>query len=218
MTPGTLEVIRAHARECAPAECCGLLVWDGHDGATYRPCRNVATHREFEIHPEDWAKAEDTGQIIGIVHSHQDSPEPSSADVMGQLYSGLPWWIVTQDGWKRMPSPSRIEGRPFAWGFQDCYSLIQDRHRELPDFTRERGFEQTGDPYLDHLEAAGWAIVQGDPEPGDVLFFKIRSGSVNHAGVYVGEGQMLHHLPGRLAVREPIGAWVRALSHTVRPK
>lgn len=219
MTPELLAAVRAHAIECAPAECCGLFLWDGHDGAIYQPCRNVAAIGEFEIAPEDWAAAEDKGQILGVVHSHRVSAQPSTADISGRHASNLPWWIVTRNDWKRMPSPMPAAGRPFAWGVQDCYSLLQDYHHGLPDYVRGRDFEQHGDPYMENLEAEGWRVVDEDPQPGDLLFFSIRSADrINHAGVALGDGLILHHLPGRLAVKEPIGAWVRCLKHVVRAK
>ena len=74
--------ITDHAKAEAPRECCGLLV-ELADGLDYWPCRNRSPLLgQFELHPADWADAEDVGTIKAVVHSHVvTSEEPSQADV-----------------------------------------------------------------------------------------------------------------------------------------
>ena len=69
-----LSAIQAHAATEYPKECCGLLLALGRK-QQYFSCRNIATepNEEFIIDPEDYAAAEDLGEIIGIVHSHPDA-------------------------------------------------------------------------------------------------------------------------------------------------
>ena len=58
--------ILADAEKCYPRECCGVVI-DGN----YIACRNIAEDQnQFEIHPEDLANAEDSGEIQAYVHSH----------------------------------------------------------------------------------------------------------------------------------------------------
>jgi proteasome lid subunit RPN8/RPN11 len=50
----------------------------------YIPCENTATdpNEEFRIAPEDYAAAEDMGEVMGIVHSHPDATSrPSPRDL-----------------------------------------------------------------------------------------------------------------------------------------
>lgn len=63
--------IQAHAAAQYPKECCGLLLAVGR-AQKYFACRNIATepNEEFRLDPEDYAAAEDLGDVIGIVHSH----------------------------------------------------------------------------------------------------------------------------------------------------
>ncbi|MDH2532167.1 Mov34/MPN/PAD-1 family protein, partial [Acinetobacter baumannii] len=53
ITAKTKKSIMAHADECYPQECCGVIV-----GKEYIRCRNVSAQSDqFEIHPEDLAMA-----------------------------------------------------------------------------------------------------------------------------------------------------------------
>jgi proteasome lid subunit RPN8/RPN11 len=219
MTPELLGRILEHARTEAPRECCGLLIAAPDSLAEYVPCRNIAEGEDdFRIHPEDWADAEDRGHVLGVVHSHPGGPvTPSPLDLASQGSMGLPWWIVVPETseWARF-GESPAEGRVFAWGVEDCYSLVRDHFGGLPDFTRQPGFWRDRNLFMDGLSVAGFVPVQGDPEPGDGMLFAIKAEIPNHCAVYLGEGRILHHLPGRLSVAEPIGAWVHALKAVVR--
>ena len=72
--------IQAHAVAEYPKECCGLLLAVGRK-QQYYPCRNVSTepNEEFRIAPEEYAAAEDIGEVIGVVHSHPDATSRPSA-------------------------------------------------------------------------------------------------------------------------------------------
>lgn len=221
MTPELLEAILAHAQAEAPREACGILVWDGKNDAIYRPCRNIAEADHFDIHPEDWVSAEDAGQILGIVHSHPGGTTyPSHADFVACNRSNVPWWIVTLDGqWRRIiPSDWQLTGHPFAWGVQDCWTLVRDAaFGRVPDFLRTPEFWERENLFMDHLEEAGWRIVEDGPVHGDGLLFSIRGrGVVNHCAVYRGAGRIVHHLPGRLSREEDLGPLNRAVVHVVR--
>src|SRR5215211_2884239 len=90
-----VEEMFAHARACAPEECCGLL-GGGEGGArtAYR-LRNVAPRPEvaYEAAPEELFEAQrrmrGRGETLAAVyHSHPRSlePEPSAADVRLAFY------------------------------------------------------------------------------------------------------------------------------------
>lgn len=220
MTPALLEVILDHARAEAPRECCGVLVWDGQNGATYRHCQNIGGPDQFEIHPEDWVAAEDAGPVLGVVHSHPGgTAEPSEWDLASCNRSGVPWWIVTPEGdWQRVtPTGWETKGHPFAWGVQDCYTLARDAYGHMPDFVRGPGFWKIHDLFTEGLEAAGFERVEDGPLVGDALLLSIRGAGVpNHCAVYIGGGRVLHHLPGRLSREEDLGPLNRAVVAVVR--
>src|SRR3546814_13788378 len=51
-----------------------------------------------------------------------------------------------------------------------------------------------------------------DLRPGDVLCMAIGEGNPNHMALYVGEGEILHHLTNRLSTREPYRDFWRTLT------
>lgn len=227
-----LAYIRAHAAREAPRECCGVVTVE-HGERVYRACRNASQgDAEFAIHPEDWAAAQDAGEIVAVVHSHPfASPEPSMADRVECERHGLPWWIVNHPlgHWREIrPEGYRapLVGRPFCHGVLDCYSLLRDYYREqlgleLPDFERgERWWEKGGDLYRENFEAAGFRAIPSTPDPRpsehDVILMRVASSVPNHAGV-VSQGGLLHHLQYRLSSRDVYGGWYRhRTTHVLR--
>lgn len=242
------QAIVDHAAIEQPRECCGLLVRltqvaevvraDGRlcvvDGElAYLPARNVFPQSpaggyqqqdRFRLHPEDWAAAEDCGDIVAVVHSHPHaSANPSMADRVGCEASGVPWLIVgwpsgvfrelAPEGWR-----APYEGRDFAHGVLDCYTIIQDWFRRelnevLPDFDRPDDWwmRRAGQPGLDlyrkHFADAGFSEVRGVPQVHDVICMQVHADQPNHGAVYLGEGRMLHHLFGRRSCIELYGGY-----------
>ena len=80
--------IIGHAREAAPAECCGLLVGRGTHVVDAFPTRNIAdSPTRFLIDPKDHIdgrrEARRRGlEVIGFYHSHpRSAAEPSPRDL-----------------------------------------------------------------------------------------------------------------------------------------
>ena len=152
--------------------------------------------------------------------------------------SGLPWYIVSVRpldvsligspepiAERECPEWTYIEpsgyeaplvGRSYAWGVLDCYALIRDWYRRergilLPDVEREPEFWLRGvDLYGQQYSHAGFRrVADSEPiEPGDVLLFQMRSPVPNHAGVYIGDGLVLHHMVNRLSSRDVWGGYL----------
>lgn len=211
-----------HAAAMYPRECCGLIIKLA-DHYEYRRARNVVHGEDgqdrFEIHPEDWAAAEDAGDVLAVVHSHPDAcANPSQADRVMCERTGLPWVIV---GWPSeavvMLEPSGYEaplvGREFLHGVLDCYTLIQDYYQRnlaitLPHFERQDGWWERGATlYRDGFGAAGFVEVEGPPQTHDVLLMQVAARVENHGAVYVGDGSILHHLHGRLSCHDVWGGY-----------
>ena len=96
MNKASRAAIERHALAEYPKECCGLLVRAGRK-EFYVPCRNTAStpSEHFRLAPEDYAAAEDRGQVLAVVHSHPDYPAtPSDADRVSCEASGMPWYIL----------------------------------------------------------------------------------------------------------------------------
>src|SRR5262249_32741628 len=93
--------IVAHARQAAPAECCGLLLGRGETIVESDRARNIATRpTRFEIDPQDHIdrrrEARTRGlDVVGFYHSHPASaPIPSETDRAQAAYPNHLYLIV----------------------------------------------------------------------------------------------------------------------------
>lgn len=218
----------AHARAHSPQEACGLLLrcinsW------YFRPHPNQARHPEqhFEIAAEAVLAGMEAEEMV-IFHSHPAGPPwPSLADMRQQQETGHPWLIAAlgkQDQlfWLGRQESYDLLDRPYRHGTTDCYGLIRDWYQRvagisLPDFPRSWDWwQQGGDLYRHHFAAAGFYRLaeEAEKQPGDVFLARIRSPVVNHGGLLLENGQLLHHPAGSHGFdalarprREPLGRW-----------
>lgn len=243
MKPKTIEAIKAHALLEYPKEACGLIiVFKGRE--KYITCENRAENKEQHcvVSAEDFANAEDKGEVVAFVHSHPNANAmPSDADRVLCEGSQLTWVIVsvTKDVADGIPVISGINqiqpegylaplvGRSFTHGVLDCYSLVRDYYKQelsidLPDFERKDGWWNDGKSnlYLDNFQKAGGVKLAADAllKKGDIILMEVQTanGVPEHAAVYLGEGGlMLHHLYGRLSSRDVYGGYWKDITRAV---
>lgn len=233
MTPRALADAQRHALADYPRESCGLVVITG-GRERYMPCRNVATtpSEHFVLAPEDFHAADELGEVVALVHSHPDMPaRPSEADRVQCEASEMRWVIVSvmpgETGpivadtfeWEPSGYEAPLVGRTFSHGTLDCWALCRDWYRQkrgmvLPDPPRQDNWWDDGasDLYSDAaMIAAGFRKLAGPEQlaAGDLILMQIRSRNLvpNHAAIYLGDGQMLHHLYCRLSSRDPFGGY-----------
>jgi len=218
MNTKVLEDIFEHAKSCYPKECCGLIVMIKRRHR-YKPCRNITNNKgSFVIHPEDYADAEDSGDVLKVVHSHcNQNAKPSQADLVGCEKSGIPWVIVSWPTKQvREFKPTGYEapliGREFIHGTIDCYSLIRDYYKqelgiELLDFVRpDNWWHKKGNLYLENFGKAGF-VETDQLEKHAVILMQIGSPVPNHAAIHLGDNIILHHVQKRLSCREVYGGY-----------
>lgn len=221
-----------HAAQEQPRESCGLvIVRNGRQ--MYVPCKNVVEGtRHFAIDPEDYADAEDRGEVVGVVHSHvYIAPQPSQADLTGCEKSNLPWLIVNWPvGSHQVITPSAytapLIGREYMHGVLDCFALAHDYYLaehgiEIGDVVRDGYWWKRNENILvENFERMGFYKVDlADVRVGDALIMQIDSEVPNHIGVYLGDGRFLHHAMERLSSRDVFGGyWLKHHVFTLRHK
>ena len=212
-----------HAQEEDPKESWGFLL-NIKGKEKYFPCENLSTYSQqcFIIDPNDYIKAEESGNILAVVHSHPVTPPVASqADMIGCENSNLPWHIVnpkTEEWGYLEPSGYKppLLGRPWVWGITDCWSLVRDWYKEekniiLRDWDRPSTPQQFLEKPL--FESCAWRTGFRELRPnekllnGDVLLMSILSPTLNHVAIFI-NGDVLHHLADRISCKEPYNEWL----------
>jgi proteasome lid subunit RPN8/RPN11 len=218
-----------HARAQYPRESCGFVIGDA-----YVPLENrhPEPEKSFRIANADWPT--DRATVQAIIHSHPNGPAwPSGGDMQQQIATDIPWGIVPTDGvgcldtvwWGDFVLDLPLIERSFVHGVTDCLGLIrawfwQERQILIPDYPRSYEWWLNGqNMYLDHFDDAGFFEVDRDEaRPGDVALIRYKSEVPNHGGIVLPRGLVLHHLDRRLSRREPLGPWLRKVTHFLRHK
>lgn len=213
-----------HAKQEDPKESCGLLL-NIRGKEQYFPCRNLSmtAHQCFIIDPEDYVRADNTGDITAIVHSHPVTPAVASeADKISCEESNLPWHIVnpkteTWGYYEPCGYKPDLIGQPWVWGVSDCWSLVRRYYKEklnieLRDWERPTTPEEfINDPMFERCaEDTGFRELKNDEklENGDLLFMSILANGLNHVAIFL-DGDVLHHLTDRLSCKEPYNQWLQ---------
>jgi proteasome lid subunit RPN8/RPN11 len=210
-----------HAKEESPRESVGLVhIVKGKE--RYYKCNNLAEtpDEHFVLDPDNYEKAEKQGEIIALIHSHPTTHHnPSPADLVACEKSGLHWFVVNPktELWGSC-KPSGYElpyvGRSFFHGVVDCYTLVRDFYKkefkiQLNDyFRRDKWWDKGENMYLDNFKNEGfYEIPIKEIQYGCVVLMHLESDVPNHAGIYLGDNVVLHHVQGRLSSRDIYGGY-----------
>ncbi len=201
-----------------PYEACGFI-----KGNNFYPCANVADNPcdDFIIAKQDY---DPNAQII--VHSHpQGEAVLSIADRISQNRTGLDWWLVCENNIKKYRFAPFLKGRNFEYGKSDCCSIIEDAFMLMNCFDTQ--FPRKGEQddiasgaLIRYMKEAGFNQISNQNDslkfvlPGDVIVTSVGA-NANHASLYLGNNQVLHHRYNNLSRVETIGGiWFKAV-HSV---
>jgi hypothetical protein len=214
-----------HAKAEMPRESCGLLVVI-KGRKCYWPCNNLsADNTNFILDPDDFCAAETAGTVVAVIHSHPDTPpHPSAADRMACQHSEMPWHIVnpvTEEWGLCKPEEFQADliGREWVWNVFDCWSCVHQWYAQqgftLSDYKRPPTPEEFEEcPLFDQYWAdAGFRELEDGEQlqEGDAILMSIagKTNELNHVGVIVEDGRLLHHLRGRLSSVDMYGSWLQ---------
>lgn len=210
-----------HAKFVYPNECCGVVIQKSRV-QKFIPISNVHPDPENAFLPDATEYMEATSlegwDLVTVVHSHCGdgaSTIPSVSDIANCNEHMIPYTIVSiPEGDMRIVQPESMPliGRPWSLGTYDCWGLIMEFHKihgiELNDYRVDSRWwaEGGGNFYHENWEREGF-IKKESLEFGDMVIFQISSPVWNHAGIYVGNNQLLHHTENKLSRRDIYGGW-----------
>jgi proteasome lid subunit RPN8/RPN11 len=212
MNAALLNDVMEHAARCQPLEACGIIADD-----EFFPLDNQATEPNwFVMDMRGYCRVAKSRKVTAIVHSHVDLP-PIAGDADRAMCDkfGVPWVIVS---WpfgtycviEPQGVPQPLIGRSWAWGVNDCFSLIRDGFRhytgiELKDYDREWEFwRKQIDLIGSNITDAGFIrLAPGTrPQHCDLFGMRVKSDVVNHLALFIEPDRILHQFHGRLSVQE----------------
>jgi proteasome lid subunit RPN8/RPN11 len=126
-----LDAVISHARETAPAECCGMLLGAPDVVTDACPARNLATDpNRFRIDPKDHIDARRAARargldVVGFYHSHPHSAAvPSQTDLAEASYPDHLYLIVGLAGGQPDVQMYRFESGGFVHAQFDLTSRL----------------------------------------------------------------------------------------------
>lgn len=219
-----------HLLSCYPREGVGYFKGDG----SFHPLENLSeTDTDFSV-DETFLLDEP----VLLVHSHishhfdytSDPRTPSFTDMDGQVKSGIEWAICVVDGehvsppyrWGNFDTRPSLFGREFIHSMYDCYELVRDHFADngilLPAKPRHADWFLRGEDYMSNLyQDWGFEKVEmKDMQPGDLLFYKVRSPVVNHLAIFVGNDLVATHWFDHISGTEPIYKHINSIVFAAR--
>lgn len=226
------QAIKAHALRETPREVCGFLFPAPENDfiAVETPNTYQDPQSGFQIAPSAFQSGLTRG-LAALYHSHPTTgPEFSPADIALAEDIALPLWLYsvpadTFSVYHPKGISVSLEGRQFVLGTHDCAGLVLDYYQQilalkLPDFQRVMSHVNTGWPELAAYAQSNGLVAVDDLRESDIVLMRIggrQARYVNHCGVYLGNGVMLHQLVNRPSGRVLYaGYWQRMTVRVLR--
>jgi proteasome lid subunit RPN8/RPN11 len=213
--------ITAAAAAAFPNEAIGLVIEPAGAPGTeeFLECQNIhhKPRKHFEYLKSDWDAAEARGKILYMWHTHPNAlANPCWDDMATSEAWDLPvvvyatpadqWRSYAPEGWI-----APLYDRPFVYGVLDCRTLVIDYFKtelgiDIPyQYYPENWWvhkrddagnliERAPELMVESVESSGFVFIdRSDIRKYDVPLMRVTDGAVCHCGVYLGDGQLLHH-------------------------
>lgn len=212
--------IRQYILDEYPNEICGVICSD----CEFIPVTNISTTPEsaFIMNPIELLNIQKEHNIQAIVHSHSYSDTksplfdthpctPSHKDYINQQTTKYEWRIYATEGENVTPPvifpqsrDTELLDRNFIFYINDCYTLVRDFYYQkfnidlMPHSVEWNWEEGSIAPCYEifSTECGFNKVPITELKYGDVIVMSIL-GDCNHAGIYVGDSMMIHHLVHR---------------------
>lgn len=230
MHPEIKEKIIGLAKATPDAEICGFIYADPENRPQILECQNIADDKsqDFQISDDDHIKALGLGRILGVYHSHPDTPGFSLCDLETAEHMAVPFYMycVSDDSW-HVYLPKTFEqdviGRQFIEGFEDCYELVRIYFRNKGKYLADYDRSHTSDSkslILKQFQLEGFEeITLNQIKYGDVLMFESDRVLSAHFGILVGPSRMIHHPQSGLSSETQLtDRWLSRITHVFRLK
>jgi len=217
-------------------EICGYIYYgiDGKSNILESKNQHLHKNKMFLTDPSDYIRlSESTNTIVGVYHSHTIGDETfSESDIEYADTWELPIFVysLSSDKWNSytpMSYAPTLIGRPFCWGFSDCFELVRDYYRaekgvNLSDYERDASFAGSNSSIIiENFEKEGFVKL---PDNGlilknDIILFKCNTVYPLHLAVFQGKSRMIHHPMGRLSASCFLDRpWTKKISMILRYK
>lgn len=214
------EIIQA-AEKAAPNEMCGFLAVMPYVGYEFWQCDNIAPNPQqtFEMDWDFLTYYDDA--VVAIVHSHPNGePFLSGADRQAQVATDLPWILAVSGSLKLFQPVPHLRGREFEYDKADCCRLIQDAYHlcslDLPDCAR-LGLDEdiAAQSLLNYFKQHQCFNRVFDLQAGDIVLTQFGMNTPEHALLYLGDDEMLHHSHNQLSRIEIYSGYWQKHTHSV---
>jgi proteasome lid subunit RPN8/RPN11 len=206
-----------HCRKQLPNEGCGIFIND-----EFIPFKNKSENpeKEFIINDSLFDSYFINKKIQCIIHSHNNYPHASKQDQIQQKELEIPFGIINfRNGGaehflffgNNIPI-NPLKNRPFFFGIFDCLSLVRDYTYSwsnilIPCPVRDFDYWKNNESlFEDHIENKTYPVKYiniNDLKTNDMILYKFDSKFINHIGVLLPNGKVLHHFVNRVSCELP---------------
>ncbi len=229
LTEPIKQIIKKHALEEQPKECCGLIVQKGENYEAF-PCKNDSNEpNKFKLNCFDYLKASNMGDIKALYHSHFNSSDFSLFDKQQSKVNKLKYilYFAPENEFKIFdPNIDKLSdylGLKFIPQIQDCFTLAKLYYKKefnipINGYTWHQDCLENGQKLFDNNYIREGFIKVSELKKNDCILFKFRKDFSEHCAIYLGDNLILHQPIEKLSRIDELSRYKKYLNYIVRHK